>query len=434
MSIFCPIPQNAAEYNNTDHVRILAELAEKHRVPAAQLAVHVDGVTSVSVASGIGGPVRPDDKIPVGSITKSFTAAVALLLVADGDLALDDLVGDHLTELRGGSTSALTIRQLLSHTSGLPSTTAAEDAETPRRYLLACRDLRFVQPPGAGFSYSNVGYVLVGRIIERLTGMTWAEAVETLLLQPMGVTPSFVVGRRAGDHLSGHAVGSGVIPVRQTLADVRAPAGGLALSALDLVAFGLDQLRPDPEELRWMRSRVPDVDPFGLADGWGLGLAVFEDATGNWFGHDGTADGTSCHLRIDPTHGRVIALTTNANTGAALWTDLVARLRAEGVPVADYDMRPLAQPVTLPTDLSGHYANGDLEYEVHIPESRSPMLVVDGEVYPELMVHRDDAFSVREPASGRRVLGGRFLRDPATGRVAALQTGGRVARRQTPVN
>jgi hypothetical protein len=180
-----------------------------------------------------------------------------------------------------------------------------------------------------------------------------------------------------------------------------------------------------------MRNPVPGIEPFGLADGWGLGLAVFRDPAGDWFGHDGTADGTSCHLRIDPTHNRVIALTTNASTGAALWSDLVRYLRSAGLPVADYDMADsLARPATVPREVSGRYANGDLEYQISIPESRTPVLEVDGEIYPELMLHGDGTFSVREPNSGRRVLGGRFLHDPDTGRVAALQTGGRVARRQ----
>lgn len=429
MSTFLTVSDGVQENGSFHFGPLLQELATKHRVPAAQLAMHVDGVTSIYVASGTGEMVRTDDKIPVGSITKAFTAAVALLLVADGDLSLDDLVGEHLRELRDRPTGMLAVRQLLSHTSGLPASTGQEGFASVRQYLKVCRDLRLVQQPGAGFSYSNVGYVLIGQIVARLTGMSWAEAVETLLLRPMDVTPSFVVGGTGG-FLPGHAVGDQVRKVRQTLNEVQAPAGALALSAGDLVAFGLDHLRPDPEELRWMRWPVPDVDPFGLADGWGLGLAVFGDPAGDWFGHDGTADGTSCHLRIDPARNRVVALTTNANTGATLWADLVRELRAAGVPVGDYDLRPLSQPVPPPRGLSGHYTNGDLEYQVRIPESRSPVLVVDGEVFPELVVHRDDRFSVREPASGRRVIGGRFLRDPATGEVSALQTGGRVAPRR----
>jgi hypothetical protein len=81
----------------------------------------------------------------------------------------------------------------------------------------------------------------------------------------------------------------------------------------------------------------------------------------------------------------------------------------------------------MPAGLTGSYANGDMEYFV---DARDGVLRVGGELYPDLTVHRDWAFSVREPESGRRVLGGRFLRDPSTGRIQGLQTGGRVAARR----
>jgi CubicO group peptidase (beta-lactamase class C family) len=424
--------------------KLLAELAVTHRVPAAQLAVHVDGRTTAVTASCTGDPVDQDAKIPVGSITKAFTAALAMLLVADGDLGLDDRIGEHLPELGSGprdQAGRLTIRQVLSHTSGLPAS-VGDPSVSARSYLKSCRDLRLVQRPGTGFSYSNVGYVLVGRLIERITGMNWSDAVDTLLLGPLDIVPSFVVGPRAhGSFLPGHAVGASVVPVQQTITPVQAPAGALALSAVDLVAFGrtqfsTDAVLPGPagaDEFHRMRHPVPGVEPFGLADGWGLGLALFRDPVGDWVGHDGTADGTSCHLRIDPTNGRVVALTANASTGAALWEDLIDRLRDGGLPVADYDTGSLERPVAVPEELSGHYANGDLEYRVDVRDTGTAALVVGGEVYPGLILHRDGAFSVREPTSGRRVLGGRFLWDSDTGQVRGIQTGGRVARRREAV-
>jgi CubicO group peptidase (beta-lactamase class C family) len=445
MHIFRNHPVNAAGSDAERLDAILAELTRKHRVPAAQLAVHIDGHTMSATASATGQHVASDAKIPVGSITKAFTAALAMLLVSDGDLDLDDPLGEHLPELGSGPgehTGTLTARQALSHTSGLPAS-VGDPTVSSRGYLTTCRDLRLVQHPGTGFSYSNIGYVLVGKLIERITGMCWSDAVDTLLLGPLRITPSFVVGSHADDSfLPGHAVGASVVPVQQTITPVQAPAGALALSAEDLVAFGRTQFNtevavPAPagaDEFHRMRRPVPGVEPFGLADGWGLGLAVFRDPVGDWVGHDGTADGTSCHLRIDPVRGRIVALTTNANTGATLWEDLLSRLRDGGIPVGDYDTHSLERTVAVPGELSGHYANGDMEYRIDVRDARTAALVVDGEVYPGLQLHRDGAFSVREPASGRRVLGGRILWDADTGRVRALQTGGRVARRNHSVH
>jgi len=205
---------------------VLNELLARHDVPAAQLSAHTGGRTVTVGAAG---------KYPVGSITKPFTATLAMLLVADGDLDLEDRLGEHLGEL-GPRVGRLTVRQLLSHTSGLPAALSGENVST-RQYLRACRDAELVLRPGIGFSYSNVGYVLLSRLVEEITGMDWWEAVDALLLTPLGVEPAFTVepgGKRsARTFMAGHA-GRGR-PVEQTLPEVEAGAGALALSAEDLV-------------------------------------------------------------------------------------------------------------------------------------------------------------------------------------------------------
>ncbi|MFF1611700.1 serine hydrolase domain-containing protein [Amycolatopsis sp. NPDC058278] len=419
--------------------RLLAGLAHKHGVPAAQLVVHDSGRT----ASATAGEIIAEAKFPAGSITKAFTAALAMLLVADGDLDPDDPLGEHLDGL-GPQVGRPTVGQVLSHTGGLPAALGA-DADgggSARRYLRACRDAGLVQPPGLGFSYSNVGYVLTGYLVEAITGMSWWEAMDTMLLGELGIEAAFVVEpgarRRTAAHVSGHAVHAATgraRPVAQTLTPAEAAAGALALSAGDLAAFGLMCCGGDgplPADLvDLMRRPVPGAEPFGLADGWGLGLAGYRGADADWTGHDGTADGTSCHLRIDAEHGRVVALTTNGSTGSALWTDLVAALRADGLPVGDYELpHDLARAARPAADLTGRYTNGDLEYQVDVRADGGAVLVVDGEVYPELALLRDGSFSVREPGTGRRIIGGRFLTDPATGTVSAMQAGGRVARRR----
>lgn len=419
--------------------RLLAGLAHRHQVPAAQLTIHSGGRTrSVAV-----GDITAAAKFPVGSITKAFTAALAMLLVSDGDLAPGDALGEHLADL-GPQAGRPTVEQILSHTGGLPAAlgAAADSAGSARRYLRACRDAGLVQQPGQGFSYSNVGYVLTGYVVEAITGMSWWEAMDTLLLEDLGIVPAFVVEpgsrRRAGTHVSGHAVHAATgraRPVAQTLSGVEAPAGALALSADDLVAFGrmfCGGETPLPADLLdLMRRPVPGAEPFGLADGWGLGLAAYRGADADWTGHDGTADGTSCHLRVDPEHDRVVALTTNAGSGSALWVDLVGELRAAGLPVGDYELpRDLERTTRQPAEVSGKYTNGDLEYHVDVHDDGGAVLVVDGEVYPELAVLDNGAFSVREPGTDRRIVGGRFLTDPATGTVSAMQAGGRIARRR----
>lgn len=430
--------------------KVFADLVRRHGVPAAQLAIQMDG-RAVDVTAG---EVSLDAKFPVGSITKAFTASLAMFLVADDDLDVDDRVGTYLPELGtepGSLGGRLTVRQILSHTSGLPSSLGEQSdaASSWRKYLRDCRELTLVQPPGLGFSYSNVGYVFIGRIVEEITGMSWWDAIEALLLKPLGIVPSFIVRpdpRNPPDSfVSGHAVNETTgraLAVAQTMRVVEAPCGALALSAKDLVTFGRAHLTGhtgsasraplDPLTFQDMRRPVAGSEPFGLADGWGLGLAVFRGADADWAGHDGNADGTSCHLRIDPTHDRVVALTTNANTGTALWDELVDELRAMDIPVGDYAVPQVNERIPVSGNLFGSYSNGDMEYVVDGPDGAMATLVVNGEMYQELMLHKDWLFSVLEPASGRRILGGRFLGDSSTGQVSGIQTGGRIAGRRKP--
>ena len=321
-----------------DHLlETFSALARKYQIPGAQLAIHYGGETVAmevgELEYGTGNRVTRDAAFPIGSITKTFTATVAMILVADGDLELDAPLGEYVLDVSDLG-NELTLRQLLSHTSGL---TAGGNSEEPlttsiRRYVLDhCRSQNLVLPPGTGFSYSSVGYVLVGHLIETITGMSWWEAMESILLWPLGIEPTFI---GAAGHqpfgrpiATGHSINTAVgrtRPATQLLPLAEAPAGGLAVSAVDLVVLGLTQLDGRGSALlpdayaQHMRQAVPCAEPFGLADAWGLGLAVFRNSDSIWVGHDGNADGTACYLRVEPVNGSIVAFTSNANIGLGM--------------------------------------------------------------------------------------------------------------------
>jgi CubicO group peptidase (beta-lactamase class C family) len=427
----------------------LAALARKHRVPGVQVAIHHNGET-VAMEFGeleyrTGRPVTRDAGFPIGSITKVFTATVAMILVADGDLDLDAPVGDYLAELDEVG-ALITLRQLLSHTSGLPSDPESGPRSTAsaKRYLIDhCRSDSMVLAPGTGFSYSNMGYILAGRLIEEATGMSWDEAVGSILLRPLGIEPTFV--GRPGQRwtATGHSVNTvtgRTRPVPPDLASAEAATCGLAVSATDLVSLALMHVGDGVPDLLpktcadQIRRPVPAAEPFGLASGWGLGLALYRHDGTEWVGHDGNFDGTSCYLRVDPAGGRVIAFTSNANIGAAMWQDVLAELASAGVPIAPSRATgPLPQrPIAPPPGCTGPYTNGDVEFVVTAREGGRLYLETEGAV-AALTLYDDLTFAVRDPSSGRLVPGGRFVPDPATGRPAGIQIGGRLARRRTRI-
>ncbi|MDQ3898413.1 MAG: beta-lactamase family protein [Actinomycetota bacterium] len=425
-------------------------------MPGAQLAVHHGGRTTAAevgeLEHGTGQAVDRHAAFAIGSITKSFTATVAVILAADEEVELDAPLGEYLPELgdRSGQVSArLTLRQLLSHTSGLPEGPESMDigASSIRRYVLDhCRGSSVLFLPGTCFSYSNAGYVLVGHLIEVITGMTWWEATASILLRPLGVEPAFLATPDPGPlpraMATGHSVNPSldrIRPVEQSLALAEMPCGGLAASAVDLVALGLAHAEGRPgvlpsEYAAQMRRSVPNAEPFGLADGWGLGLAVFHDGGDGdlvGVGHDGNADGTACYLRVEPGGGSVVALTSNANTGLTMWRELVGELRRLGVPLMDYSPAgALRRPAAAPPGCAGSYLNGDSEYSV-TEENGDVCLAVDGDLVARLAFYEGLVFSQRDPTSGAQTHAGRFLRDPASGEIDRIQVGGRLARRRS---
>jgi CubicO group peptidase (beta-lactamase class C family) len=425
---------------------VLAALATRHRIPGLQFACHHDGVTASWEAglleTGTTARVTADAAFPVGSITKCFTATLAMVLAADGDIALDGPIGDHLPGL-GALGDLLTPRQLLSHTSGLAASPETDQATTAtlRRYAeehLPRHDL--VLPPGTGFSYSNAGYSLVGLLIETITGMSWAEAIEAIVLRPLDIEPAFTAACVPGPFgrpiAAGHAVNAAigrVIPVHPSRPPHEVPAGALAVSALDLVTLGSLHIGDGPGHLlpgayaRQMRRMVPGAEPFGLADGWGLGLAVYD---GDWVGHDGNAEGTACYLRINPANGWIVALTTNASNGGGLWRDLLPALADAGVPVISSGVTATSLPPVEPPDCAGRYVNGALEYLVMTDDNGLLYLTIDGQPPARLTFHADTAFSLLDPTLGHQVIGGRFVPDPATGSIQGMQIGGRFTRRR----
>ncbi|WP_427766837.1 serine hydrolase domain-containing protein [Streptomyces sp. DSM 41931] len=435
-------PSAASHHELRSHLESLARI---HRVPGAQLAVHT-GTHLVSLHTGTADALRNTaftarTAVPLGSVTKVATATAVLLLADDGDLDLDEPVSDLLPDLPGGLTD-VTTRHLLSHTAGLPTGPDSDSAvgTTASRYLSTvwtARNTLFT--PGTGFSYSNAGYVVAGRILSEVTGMTWQEAVTALVLEPLGIVPAFLGDTAPSRPLAGgHALNTAtglVRPAHQNLAPVEAPAGALLASAEDLVTLGRaligrSTVLPAAVADR-MRHPEPAADAGALADSWGLGLALFQQDGRAWWGHDGNAQGTSCHLRADADTGVVVAFTGNAGAATALWRDITAELaRFTGIrvptgPSADTRRGPA---LTL-TDCAGTYRNGGVEYTVKLDGGGRPTLSVDGDYPIPLVCYADLSCDLVDPSTGRLEPGGRFHRDPVTGTIDRLQISGRTARR-----
>lgn len=312
-----------------------AELALAYPDGAPGAAVLVRRGSEVVLRKGyglaqldFGIPVAPEQVFEIGSVTKQFTAAAILRLAEQGKLALADPITRFLPDFpTGGHT--VTLEQLLGHTAGVPNYTDLpewiprwrEDMSLETLIgLFAGRPLDF--EPGQSWSYSNSGYVLLGAVIEKVTGRSYEEYVETELFAPLGMTGTryghqeqVVAGRVAG-YVKGPAgwLNAPYLSLTQPYS-----AGGL-MSTVDDLARWSDALEAGRVVSLPSRDRMftPAVLRGGGQDGvstrYGLGNAVTAVAGRTAHEHGGGIHGFVSDLLRVPDGDLLIVILSNNPT------------------------------------------------------------------------------------------------------------------------
>lgn len=193
---------------------LLAEQADAVPVPADQgafLVAVVDEHGAVSHgakgADPDGNPPTPDDTFRIGSITKVFTSALVMTLVDEGLVELDAPASDYVT--RVAVPVDVTVRDLLQHTSGIANYTDAPDffpttfsdparAWTPKSVFAVVEDDEPLFEPGTRFSYSNTNYLILGLLVEEVTGRDYAAEVRARIIDPLGLHSTYLAGAEEG--------------------------------------------------------------------------------------------------------------------------------------------------------------------------------------------------------------------------------------------
>ena len=189
--------QTAAADKVDDYIR--KEMARQH-IPGLSLAIVRDGKIVKSAGYGIADldndvKVRPETVFEVASITKQFTASLIMMLVQDGKFKLDDKVISILKDAPD-KWKDITVRHLLNHTAslpalgkGFPGISKLRDATTDEMYAAVKSD-EFTGTPGHVHAYSDVGYFLLGMIIEKATGQRFQKVLEDRILRPLKMDAS----------------------------------------------------------------------------------------------------------------------------------------------------------------------------------------------------------------------------------------------------
>jgi D-alanyl-D-alanine carboxypeptidase len=292
-----------------------------------------------------GGPVNVDGYFRMGSNTKTFVSVVVLQLVAEGRLSLDDTVDHWLPGVvtgNGNDGAAVTVRQLLQHTSGIydyandlvARITSVEEYQklryesfTPRQLVAMALAHEPDFAPGQGWSYSNTNYVLAGMIIRKVTGRDWADEVRDRIIRPLGLRHTFAPGNDTNlpdPHASAYLyldrdTRIETADANLTWADA---AGSLVTTASDLnrfwAAIGRGALL-HPAQQQQMRTTVLATtfqdDRPGLRYGLGLEWSPLTCGGGYW-AHEGDVPGFSTRTGVSKDGGTtvVISISTSADT------------------------------------------------------------------------------------------------------------------------
>jgi D-alanyl-D-alanine carboxypeptidase len=262
---------------------------------------HVSDVVAGLADKATGQPMRPQDRVWIGSITKTFVATVVLQLAAEGRLSLNDSVQKWLPGVitgHGYHPAQITIRQLLQHTSGIPDYISSPGFLTPQSFAQTWQPRQLVDlalrlgPPVHHWLYSNTNYILLGMIIHKLTGHSPATEIRRRILAPLGLTgTSFPVTSKQIPAPYAHGYYGPTDVTNLVSPSVAWTSGAMISNVGDVARFYrallTGQLLTRTQQ-RELETTIPVHDTGELfAEHYGLGIYRVQLPCGTAWGHDG---------------------------------------------------------------------------------------------------------------------------------------------------
>src|SRR5438874_2597713 len=276
--------QDAIATKVDDYVK--AEMARQH-IPGASLAVIKDG--KIILAKGYGlanvelqAPAKPETIFQSGSMGKQFTATAVMMLVEAGKLSLADPISKYFTDAPD-SWKNITVRHLLTHTAG--TTDYPRDFDFRRDYtedelLKRAQAIPLAFQPGEKWSYSNLGYVVLGILIHKVSGKFYGDYLQERIFKPLGMTTARIISEEdiVPNRSAGYMLVKGelknqqwVAPSLNTTAD-----GALYLTVYDMAKWDIalyteKLLKRSSLEQMWTPVKLNNGKTFPYGFGWALG-------------------------------------------------------------------------------------------------------------------------------------------------------------------
>ncbi len=309
------------------------------RVPGVQVAVYAEDAIAFSAAYGMADvendvPLTDQHLFRIASHSKTFTGTAIFQLVEQGRLRLDDKVSQHVTEIVGTPVGERTVRELLAHAGGVTRDSLdanwwqLSSAFPDRAQLLDVlrAESSAVIAENERFKYSNIGYGLLGLVVEAASGTPYNSYVQTAIVGKLGLSglgpeldPS-----RLNEYAAGYSALSYAdtrVPIEHVDTRALASATGFFGNARDLVTYFSAHL-PGDNRLLSDKSKREMQHPLWTTGAdekarYGLGLAVNKVGDREVFGHGGGYPGHITRTLVDPEHRIVVSVLTNAIDGPA---------------------------------------------------------------------------------------------------------------------
>ena len=312
--------------------KLATDALAKSGVPSASIAVVKDGQIAYLHAYGSASidpavAAKPEMRYSIGSISKQFTAAAVLLLQEEGKLSLDDKVGKYLPDLTRAKD--VTIRQLLSHTSGYQDFWPQDyvmpmmlQPVTPQKILdgWARKPLDF--EPGTKWQYSNTNYVIAGLIVEKVSGMPLLQFLQEKVFTPLGMKSVSDIDRaRLGDTDATGYMRYALGPLHPAPKEGKGwlfAAGELAMPAEDLAKWDIsiiDQKLMKPSSYLAFETEV--LLKNGLGTRYGLGVDVRSEFGHRALEHGGEVSGYTAENMVFPDERVAVVVLTNQDAADA---------------------------------------------------------------------------------------------------------------------
>jgi len=286
--LLAPVAQICAQDGTTSRVDdyMKAEM-QRQRIPGASLAVVKDGQIILAKGYGLANvehqvAVKPETIFQSGSMGKQFTATAVMMLVEDGKLNLSDPITKYFTDAPDAWKN-ITVRHLLTHTAG--TTDYPRDFDFRRDYtedelLKRAEAIPMAFQPGDKWSYSNLGYVLLGVLIHKVSGQFYGDFLQEHVFKPLGMTTARIISEAdiVPNRAAGYRLVKGelknqdwVSPTLNTTAD-----GGLYLTVYDMAKWDAalyteKLLRRSSLEQMWTPVKLNDGKTSQYGFGWSLG-------------------------------------------------------------------------------------------------------------------------------------------------------------------